>query len=63
MEQLIGELKSVPLAEGHDEILYPGELEARNEAINRRDGLLLPDDTLADLAKAGREMGVDPSWG
>ncbi|CAN5352233.1 Ldh family oxidoreductase [soil metagenome] len=58
METLIGELKSVPLAEGHQEILYPGELEARNEAINRRDGLLLPDDTLADLAKAAREMGV-----
>ncbi len=56
MEQLIGELKSVPLAEGYDEILYPGELEARNGATNRRDGLLLPDDTLADLAKAGREM-------
>ena len=63
MEQLIGELKSVPLAEGHDEILYPGELEARNEATNRRDGLLLPDDTLEDLAKAGREMGVTASWG
>jgi LDH2 family malate/lactate/ureidoglycolate dehydrogenase len=58
MEALIGELKSVPLAEGHSEILYPGELEARNEAINRRDGLLLPDDTLADLAEAAREMGV-----
>jgi LDH2 family malate/lactate/ureidoglycolate dehydrogenase len=63
MERLIGELKSVPLAEGYDEILYPGELEARNEATNRRDGLLLPDDTLADLAKAGREMGVTASWG
>jgi LDH2 family malate/lactate/ureidoglycolate dehydrogenase len=63
MERLIGELKSVPLAQGHDEIVYPGELEARNEATNRRDGLLLPDDTLADLAKAGREMGVTASWG
>lgn len=63
MERLIEELKSVPLAEGHDEILYPGELEARNEAANRRDGLLLPDDTLADLATAGREMGVAVRWG
>ena len=58
MERLIGELKSAPLAEGHDEIFYPGELKARNEATNRRDGLLLPNDTLADLAKTGREMGV-----
>jgi LDH2 family malate/lactate/ureidoglycolate dehydrogenase len=62
MERLIGELKSVPLAEGYDEILYPGELEARNEVTNRRDGVLLPDDTLADLAKAGRELGVKASW-
>jgi LDH2 family malate/lactate/ureidoglycolate dehydrogenase len=62
METLIGELKSVPLAEGYDEILYPGELEARNEARNRRDGIALPDDTLADLAKAGREMGVRVGW-
>jgi LDH2 family malate/lactate/ureidoglycolate dehydrogenase len=63
MERLIDELKAVPLAQGYDEILYPGELEARNEAKNRRDGLLLPDDTLADLAKAGREMNIVPSWG
>ena len=58
MEQLIGELKSVPLAQGHDEIFYPGELEARSEAKNRRDGLLLPEDTLADLAKVAAEMKV-----
>ena len=50
MEKMIAELKAAPLAQGHDEIFYPGEIEARNEAKNRRDGLLLPDDTLADLA-------------
>jgi LDH2 family malate/lactate/ureidoglycolate dehydrogenase len=48
----------VPLAKGHDEVFYPGELEARNEARNRRDGLTLPDDTLADLAKAAAETGI-----
>ena len=58
MEKMIAELKAAPLAQGHDEIFYPGEIEARNEAKNRRDGLLLPDDTLADLAKVGRETGV-----
>ena len=55
---LIEELKSVPLAQGHDEIFYPGEIEARNETKNRRDGLLLPEDTLADLAKAASAMKV-----
>ncbi len=48
----------MPLAKGHDEVFYPGELEARSELRNRRDGLLLPDDTLADLDKVARETGI-----
>jgi len=58
MEALIVELKSVPCAKGFDEVFYPGELEARNEAHNRKEGLLLPEDTLADLAKVARELGL-----
>ena len=41
-----------------DEVLYPGELEARNEKRNRRDGLALPDDTLADLRKLAGAHGL-----
>ena len=51
MEQLVAELKSVPLAQGFQEVLYPGEMEARNDTKNRANGLVLPDDTLADLQK------------
>jgi len=51
MEQLITELKSVPLAQGFEEVLYPGEIEARNDAIHRAEGMVLPEDTLADLRK------------
>jgi len=58
MEKMIGELKSVPLAKGHAEVFYPGEIEARNETANRRDGLSLPADTLADLEKVARESGL-----
>jgi LDH2 family malate/lactate/ureidoglycolate dehydrogenase len=58
MEQLIAELKAVPLAEGFDEIVYPGELEARNDASNRQHGLVLPADTVADLTKLAREFGL-----
>ena len=36
MEDLISELKSVPLAKGFDEVVYPGEIEARNEAKTAR---------------------------
>ncbi len=58
MEKMIAELKAVPLAQGHAEVFYPGEIEARNEARNRRDGLLLPADTLEDLVKVGRQSGI-----
>ena len=58
MEQYIAEIKSVPLAKGFDEVFYPGEIEANNNIANRRDGLLLPDDTLADLARIAKETGL-----
>ena len=57
MERLIDELKSVPLAKRFDDIFYPGEIEARNEERCLREGLLLPQQTLADLTKLGRETG------
>jgi LDH2 family malate/lactate/ureidoglycolate dehydrogenase len=62
MERFIQELKSVPLAKDVDEVFYPGEIEARNDARNRKQGLALPADTLADLAKIAKQMKVDASW-
>ena len=58
MEEYIAELKSVPLAKGHEAVFYPGEIEANNNITNRCDGLLMPDDTLADLARIARETGL-----
>lgn len=58
MEQLIGEIKSVPLAKGFDEVFYPGELEARNDLRNRQQGLQLPIDTLDDLKQLARATGL-----
>jgi LDH2 family malate/lactate/ureidoglycolate dehydrogenase len=58
MERLIAELKSVPLAQGFDEVFYPGEIEARNDGLNRAQGIALPPDTLQDLAQLGRELGI-----
>jgi LDH2 family malate/lactate/ureidoglycolate dehydrogenase len=59
MEALIAQIKSVPLAQGFDEVFYPGEIEARNDAANRRQGLSLPEDTLVDLRKVAGEYGVE----
>ena len=58
MERYVTELKSVPLAKGFDEVVYPGELEARNDAKNRAAGLVLPSDTIADLVATGAFYGV-----
>ena len=59
MEKLIADLKAVPLAKGFDEVFYPGEIEALNEARFLTEGLHLPDQTLADLAKLARETGLE----
>jgi len=58
MEQYVSELKSVPLAKGTNEVFYPGEMEAANDVRNRREGLLLPADTLVSLSKIARETGL-----
>ncbi|GJD51594.1 putative oxidoreductase YjmC [Methylobacterium crusticola] len=60
MEAFIAEMRAVPLAEGAEAVFYPGEIEARADAANRRDGLDLPADTLADLARVAGAYGIDP---
>ena len=59
METFVGELHAVPLAEDAEAIFYPGEIEARNDTTYRAEGLLLPADTLADLAGLSNELGFD----
>jgi LDH2 family malate/lactate/ureidoglycolate dehydrogenase len=59
MEEYIERLKSVPVAAGFDEVFYPGEIEARNDVKHRAQGLLLPDDTLADLARVAHLAGIE----
>lgn len=56
MEEYIGRLKAVRLAKDFDEVHYPGELEAKSERCNRRDGLLLPEDTFDDLRRIAHDM-------
>ena len=63
MERYIAELKSVPLAAGFEEVVYPGEIEARNDARNRAAGLVLPDDTSSDLARLAHEWDVPLPFG
>lgn len=59
MDQLIAELKSVPLAQGFEEILYPGEIEMRQKDRRQQEGILLPEQTQTDLTQLAAELGLE----
>jgi len=58
IDTYIRSLKDVPLAVGHKQVFYPGEMERLADLENRKKGLVLPQDTLEDLQRVGREAGV-----
>ena len=59
VRQLVDEVKTVPLAQGFDEVFYPGEVEDRAEAANlAAGGVLLAEQSLSDLRALGAEAGV-----
>ncbi len=60
MEKMIEGLKGTPRADGVDEIFYPGELETRADAEQRKSGVRLPQDTLVDLNTRAAALGVAP---
>jgi uncharacterized oxidoreductase len=55
---LLARIKQVPPAAGYDEVLLPGEKEARSLAQRQRDGIPLPDKTWADLCATAQSLGV-----
>jgi LDH2 family malate/lactate/ureidoglycolate dehydrogenase len=60
MEAYIDKLKNVPIAAGHEEVFYPGELEDRAEQRNlAAGGIDLPMDTRTDLLRIARESGQE----
>ena len=52
-------LKSTPLAEGFDEIYYPGEIEHRRTQKSLRDGIEVEDATWEKLRSLAVEYGLD----
>ena len=59
VQQLIDQVKGAPLAQGFDEVCYPGEVEDRAEAANlAAGGVLLSAGTRAALRGLAAETGV-----
>ncbi len=55
---IVGELKKLPKADGHSEILVPGEFEDRMYAERARDGVPLPAGTVDKLVVVSKRFGV-----
>ncbi|UWQ86044.1 Ldh family oxidoreductase (plasmid) [Leisingera caerulea] len=60
MEEFNRRIKALPRAAGCDEILMPGEPEARTEAKRRANGIPVTDNVVADLAKIAEKRGLPP---
>ena len=58
VEALKRRVKAVKPAAGFEEVLLPGEPEARSYAERERSGIPLPDSVWADLQKLARELGI-----
>ncbi len=58
MERMIRRLKATPRAPGVEEILYPGEPEARAAERAERQGVTLPAATVEELDAQARRLGI-----
>ena len=60
MDALVTDMKSGPLDEGYDEILVPGEREARCAARYRVEGIPIAEDVIAGLNEPATSLSVAP---
>ncbi|MEQ9333575.1 Ldh family oxidoreductase [Thalassobaculum sp.] len=61
VDRLVRQYRGSRRADGVERLYLPGEIEAELEARNRRDGVPLNDGTVALIAAAGEQLGVDVS--
>ena len=60
MDELIARVRSVPTAEGFDEILLPGEPEDRIDAARRKSGIPYAASEVAALQDEAKKAAVQP---
>ena len=58
LDETIDELKALPKAEGHEEILMPGEPEQRMLDTRARDGIPLPPGTVDKVRETARRLNL-----
>ena len=58
LDETVDELKSLPKADGHEEILMPGEPENRTLDARARDGIPLPPGTVEKLRETARRLDL-----
>ena len=61
VDGLIDYVKSSRKMPGVNEILFPGEMEARERKKRLRDGIFIEDETWAQIAKTAEDLGVEVS--
>ena len=52
-------VKTVPTAQGFDEVMLPGGPEAKSRAERNKNGVPVPTDTWDAIAGAAQELGVE----
>jgi LDH2 family malate/lactate/ureidoglycolate dehydrogenase len=60
VEDTAARIKAVPPADGFDEVLLPGEPEARSRVARLRDGIPVPEEIWLELVKTAAAVGVQP---
>jgi LDH2 family malate/lactate/ureidoglycolate dehydrogenase len=56
--ETLAAVRSVPPAPGKDEVLYPGEPEARSRTERGRDGIPIPESIWQQLTEIGTRYNV-----
>lgn len=59
VDGLIGYVKSSPKMPGIDEILFPGEIEAKERKKRLEEGIFIEDETWKQIVKTADDLGVD----
>ena len=61
-ENYIDRLHTLPMKEGMGTAKYPGEIEYGCKQLNTKEGVVLPETLVDDLAKTAKELGLDAAF-